>query len=292
MERNSSEYLKFIDEALELAKKLPKYFSKFSNHIYNNHQKIVIIVLMQKLKMTSREIIEWLKANEHTRLTIGLLKVPVHTTVLRFLKRVRNLISELFNIRQALSVAVDATGFEIEQKSYYYRTAWNSDRKQKTRRYIKLSIAVDTDNQLILAHKIRRGPRNDNIDFRRLLREIKTKYVMADKGYSSKKNRDFVFYNLKAMPIIPRKKNERAYKVMNGSRKLEFDDKLYHQRSKVETVFSVIKRKYGSVLRCKKFATQRVEIICKLIAYNLDRKIKILNFYFGGLHQSLRNKFL
>ena len=230
---------------------------------------------MQKLKMTSRDIVKWLEVNEFVRLSIGLSRVPVHTTILRFLKKVKNLIGKLLDIRQADSIAIDSTGFEAEQKSYYYRTVWNSEKKQKARRYVKLSVAVDTDKQLILTHKIRMGPRNDNIDFKGLLKELKVQYVIADKAYSSRKNRDFVFYNLRAKPIIPRKKNEGGYNVVHGRYKIEFDDKLYHQRSKVETVFSVIKRKYGSVLRSKKFATQRVELICKLIAYNLDRKIKI-----------------
>ena len=52
-----------------------------------------------------------------------------------------------------------------------------------------------------------------------------------------------------------------------------YNDKIYHQRSKVETIFSVIKRKYGSTLRSKSFAMQKKEVICKLIAYNLERLI-------------------
>jgi len=33
----------------------------------------------------------------------------------------------LLSIRKATTVAVDGTGFEMESKSYYYRTAWNQD---------------------------------------------------------------------------------------------------------------------------------------------------------------------
>ncbi len=63
MERTSN-YLKFIDEALDLAKAIPKYFSKFSNKIYCNHQKIALLVLRQKLKLTYRGLIEWLEVTE------------------------------------------------------------------------------------------------------------------------------------------------------------------------------------------------------------------------------------
>ena len=54
-------YLKFIDDALEMAKNIPRYFSKFSNKIYCNHQKLAMFVLMQKLKTTSRGVISWLR---------------------------------------------------------------------------------------------------------------------------------------------------------------------------------------------------------------------------------------
>lgn len=282
---NYSTYLKFVTEALELSRSIPKYFSRFSNKIYDNHQKLVIVVLMQKMKMTSREIVEWLKANEEIRLLIGLCnRIPVHTTVIRFLNRIKYLLNKFFSIRQACKLGIDASGFELETKSYYYRRVYNMKNKQKTKKYMKLSIAVDLDNQLILQHKIRRGPRNDNIDFKNLLNDLNVDYVLADKGYSSKANRKLVLEK-QGIPIIPYKKCDAVYRFPDNKR-LKFSKKLYGQRAKVETVFSVIKRKYGSVLRCKSFATQKAELTCKLIAYNLDRKIKMVGYYLLGLHQS------
>ncbi|MBU1245475.1 MAG: hypothetical protein KKB27_00565, partial [Nanoarchaeota archaeon] len=50
------------------------------------------------------------------------------------------------------------------------------------------------------------------------------------------------------------------------------------------------KRKYGSVLRNKTFATQKVELISKLIAYNLDRKQLIFNYFFKGCTRALLRK--
>ncbi|MBI2499440.1 hypothetical protein HYV88_04325 [Candidatus Woesearchaeota archaeon] len=44
----------------------------------------------------------------------------------------------------------------------------------------------------------------------------------------------------------------------------------------------VIKRKYGSVLRCRSFATQKAELISKLITYNLDRKLNYFLLIFRG----------
>jgi IS5 family transposase len=267
-----SDYLKFVDDALELAKAIPKYFSKFSNKIYCNHQKLAIYVLMQKFKTTTRGIISILRASSDIRLKLGLTRVPVHTTIVRFANKVRKQITKLLGIRQAVNVAVDATGFELESKSFYYRNIVNPicNRRKKTKKFMKLNLSVDTDKQMILTYKIRKSRVHESKDFEFLLKELNVDYVMADKGYSSKKNRRFVINKLKAIPVIPKKKSERNTYVSLG-KKLKFEDKKYHQRSKVETIFFVIKKKYGSVLRNRTYTTQKVELISKLIAYNLDR---------------------
>lgn len=278
-------YLKFIDDALELAKKLPKYFSKFSNKIYCNHQKLAIYILMQKLKLTTRGIVSYLRSNSDARMHLGLFKVPVHTTIIRFYTKIKKTIGFLLDIRQAATVAVDATGFELEAKSYYYRTVLNSDKKQKTKRYAKLSIAIDADKQFILNYRIRRKLRHDTKDFKYLLKDLICNQVIADKGYDDKNLRRFVITNLKALPIIPVRRRTNFYGYLKQNKKI--DGKDYHKRNKIETVFSVIKRRYGSVLRCRSFATQNVEVISKLITYNLDRSRNYLLLILEGCTRAL-----
>src|SRR3989344_2261505 len=95
------DYLKFVDSALEIAKKIPRYFSKFSNKIYCNHQKLAIYVLMQKLKLTTRGIISWLRSNADARLILGLYRVPVHTTIIRLVNRIKKQVHLVLGIRQA-----------------------------------------------------------------------------------------------------------------------------------------------------------------------------------------------
>jgi len=283
-------YLKFIDEALELAKEIPRHFSKFSNKIYCNHQKFAIIILMQKLKLTTRGVISFLKSNPTLCMHFGLFRIPVHTTVVRFFAKAKNLIGLLLKIRQANIVAVDSTGFELEAKSFYYRNVFNSDKKQKTKRYIKLSICIDTDKQLILSYKIRKKLRHDTKDFKYLLKDIACEQVAADKGYDDKKIRKFVLDKLNAVPQIPFRKNSGRNGSVNRTSNILFDEKIYHQRSKIETVFSVIKRRYGSVLRNKSYATQQAELISKLITYNLDRKLNYLLLIIEGCTRALKRK--
>jgi transposase len=258
MNKEYSDYLKFIDNALELAKALPRHFSKFSNKIYCNHQKFAIYVLMQKFKATTRGIVSILNASSDMRLHLGLSKVPSHSTIVRFVNKIRKYTSKLLGIRQAVTVAVDATGFELESKSYYYRTVWNSNRRKKTKKFMKLSLSVDTDKQLILTHKIRKGRHHDSKDFKFLVKELKCKHVIADKGYDSKELRKFCMFKLHAKPVIPYRRFSGKTKIRNQWKSIELDDKLYRRRPIVENIIFCVKRKYGSVLRNRTCATQKV----------------------------------
>ena len=284
------DYLKFVDSALETAKSIPKHFSKFSNKIYCNHQKFAIVILMQKLKLTTRGIVSWLRSNSDARLIIGLHKVPVHTTIIRFVKKIRKQIHLVLGIRQAHTVAIDATGFELEARSFYFRINRVPEYTRKTKKYMKLSLVIDTDKQLILKYKINKKAGRDNFKYvKNLIKDLKFKYLIGDKGYDSKYTRRFVINKLKAIPIIPSAWHNNFYGYLRKNKKISGEN--YHQRSKIETVFSVIKRKYGSVLRNKTYATQQVELISKLIAYNLDRKLNYLLMLIKGCTRAVNRYF-
>lgn len=55
----------------------------------------------------------------------------------------------------------------------------------------------------------------------------------------------------------------------------EFEKVLYHIRNLVETMFSVIKRKYGEEIKARKYWNQLKEIKIKLLVHNLDRYVKV-----------------
>ena len=51
----------------------------------------------------------------------------------------------------------------------------------------------------------------------------------------------------------------------------EFDESLYHQRNKTETIFSVIKRMFGENVTSRKISTQNRELMYRVITYNAYR---------------------
>jgi len=273
---NESVFKRFLVSARQLVNQIPRFSSAYSNKIYDNHQKMIILIFRQKMKMTYREIVKFFKFSTLARALLKLTRIPHHSTLVKFHNRTKTtLLNSLLCKKKARIAAIDASVFQTNHMSYHYANVWNRKDKRKYRRYLKVSIAIDTDTQYILSHMTRLGPRNDHIDFESVMKEIKCDFVVADRGYDSKSNRYFVLRNLGAIPQIPYRKNSSVLKFRGYRKKLEFNEKIYHQRSKVETVFSVIKRKYGNYVLSRSFESQKKEIILRMIAYNIDRKIII-----------------
>jgi transposase len=96
-----------------------------------------------------------------------------------------------------------------------------------------------------------------------------------DKGYDSEKIHELIRDTLNSCSLIPIR-NRRRKRISGYYRRLiaqSFDLDKYHQRNKVETVFSVLKRKFGESLKARKYQLQIKEIKIKVILYNLTRMI-------------------
>jgi transposase len=133
--------------------------------------------------------------------------------------------------------------------------------------------------------KSRKSPSNDNKDFIPLLKKmplIQAKEVAADKGYDCEANHRFVLNELNAEPLIPVKKNLAGChnnKLRKRMKRL-FDLnpsylQNYHQRSKVETIFSVMKRKFGDVLFSRSMRIKKKELKLRVILYDIYRIDKL-----------------
>ncbi len=80
---------------------------------------------------------------------------------------------------------------------------------------------------------------------------------------------------MNAYSLIPvrTRKRKRIFGVYRRELARSFDQTRYHQRNKVETVFSVLKRKFGEALKARKFHAQIKELKIKLILYNISKII-------------------
>ncbi len=283
-----SMFLDFIKIALDLCICLPEFLNKFSRKDFNVHQLLVLLVLKQKLKCSYETLIDDLKTRPIVLSMLGLRRLPHPSTVQKFSKRIKaDIIYYLLADcgrqikKKELKLAIDATGMHIEDGSFHYRKRLGLS--SKTRKNVKLSAAIDTQTQLVTAVKIRKSKASDNKDFICLVKKSaaikKIKIVVADKGYDDEKNHVFCHEKIKADCIIPpREKTKKKYRTKGYYRKklrYGYSKKKYHQRSKIESVFFVIKRLFGAILYSKEWHTQKIEVLCKIMAYNTYKLTKM-----------------
>jgi transposase len=108
-------------------------------------------------------------------------------------------------------------------------------------------------------------------------RGFTVKELSADKAYLSNENL-VAIEAARAVPYIPFKSNSRGTGRTDAWRRLwhmfeaRNDEFLthYHQRSNVESAFSMVKRKFGSSVRAKVLPAQINEVLLKCLCHNLS----------------------
>jgi len=166
--------------------------------------------------------------------------------------------------------------------------------KTRTRRFIKLTIGAELRTQIVTAIKVRRGPANDNVDFEPVVRRAHAikpiKVGIGDRGYDAEKNHELLRDELHAMSIIPARHARVPVWRTRGRYRKEmkrgYSKKTYHNRSKDETIFSVVKRTMGDEVRSVRAKAQNNEMRLKIISYNAARIASLTYFSLRGFLQS------
>ncbi len=175
--------------------------------------------------------------------------------------------------------AIDSTGFTTCGFNRWYNHRYGKDIDYK--KWIKCHFMCGIKTNIITSVKLTEETESDCKQFKELFtttaRNFDMKEISADKAYSSKENHDLVDA-LGADPYIMFKKNANGrargslvWKRMYHFYKLHEEKFLehYHKRSNVEATVSMLKRKFGSNVRSKKWDAQVNEVLCKIIAHNI-----------------------
>jgi len=313
-QKRETKLIKFVRRGIRIIKRARTPFrnSRFSNHIYNNHVHLVFLALRALSGMSYQCFIEWIENFDQLLVVLRIKQFPHFTTLQKFMARTpRRYLDILIVIStkgpdlRALVTGIDSTGFSLTNASHYYTTVLERNNKtgkggrpRKRRRikcYLKATFVGETRTQKILAVKIRRGPDNDGKDFIPVYKKLslmdnrKIKRTVGDKGYDDEKNHCFSREELGAYSIIPARKNRSPDYKTRGKYRREmragYSEKDYHQRSKMETINSVIKRIMGSTIRARLCKCQNREILFRVFAYNIKRGIVCI--YIVGFLESL-----
>jgi|TARA_Y100000034_G_scaffold108549_1_gene139001 transposase len=289
MEIITSKFKKVADFCYELFKiaELPLHFSKFSNKIYSNFQKLFLLVYKQFRKFTYEELLTDLADNHYLRAYLGFVKLPDYTTLIHFAKKLpASILDKLVLAFKKLvpepkRIAIDATGISLDNASPHYCKRIGLTHKKRP--FMKTSFVIDIDHFIILLCKMRKKTRHDTIDAKPLIKKLAKHYepevIYADRGYDSNSLFELCFEKLKAYPLILQKRLDVPKHKRRGTyRKLTydvFDYGEYLQRNRIETCNSMIKKRFASNVKSRLNKTQRVDIILRVVAYNIDRLLRL-----------------
>jgi len=189
--------------------------------------------------------------------------------------------------------AVDASGFSTSKHVTWFNTRYGHEQDNKS--WLKLHVTCGVKTHIITSCEVTGRYDHDSPQFPALInstaRHFKIKEVSADKAYSSKDNLKLVVKH-GGTPYIPFKKSatgeggglwEKLFHYYNLHRD-EFMGE-YHKRSNVESVFSMLKGKFGGFLKSKTDTAQINEALLKVLCHNLC--IVIHSMYELGIEPSL-----
>lgn len=175
--------------------------------------------------------------------------------------------------------AQDASGFTTSTKDNYFE-AKHLGAKQR-RKFVKCHLIVGVKTHVVTAVEVTDGNVNDSPYLPQLVGEtvangFKPKEISADKGYLSRENLAAI-EKVGAVPFIPFKVNSQGeegpllWRRMFHYFQFAREDFLrhYHKRSNVETVFAMIKAKFGPAIRSRDETAQKNEVLMKVLCHNL-----------------------
>jgi len=211
--------------------------------------------------------------SEVLRSALNLEEVPHYSTICKAVKRLREedlrrLLEEsskLLDVELEI-LAIDSTGLREDNASYYYAKI-----RKKRKSWTKMTVVVDVESQTILSEDVRMGPGNDGVVLREMFDKGKIpscEVLLADSGYDCKGNEEIAIFK----PI----RRGGCYKSedrINLFLRWLFCRivGLYGKRWMVETVFSIIKRRFGDRIKSRSPYSKFVESHLILIAYNIWR---------------------
>jgi len=285
-----SRNIRFIRAAVSIVKaiRITSYSSKYSKKIYTQYQLLVLILFKDYRNQHYRDFIEDVGDMESIQEELDLLGVPHFTTLQKFFCRIKALYLR-YAFRKTLDLfysnddpipitAIDSSGFTSGYSSHYYSVRTGKTRKH----FLKTSISVDTDQQVITGYIASKSRVHDTRHATRLLRQChkirRSDCYVIDRGYDSEAIHRLIREDLHADSIIPIRSwnNEFVGGIYRQEMARDFDDARYRRRQLVENKFSVLKRKFSGDLKARIFAIQMKEIAGKMIVCNIHRFLQFL----------------
>jgi transposase len=175
--------------------------------------------------------------------------------------------------------AVDSSGFSTTRFVRWFDVKYGNN--EEWHDWLKMHLICGVKTHIVASVEMSGATANDSPFFKPLVDQaaragFNMKEVSADKGYISMKNLQATV-DVGAVPFIPFKSNTQPDRGSDLWSKMFFyynykrEEFLahYHNRSNVESVFQMIKSKFGERLKSKTTTAQVNEALCKVLCHNL-----------------------
>lgn len=261
--------------------------NKHGTKPYDYRVIIALCILRILLRKTYADYEIEMRTDKRICRILGLQILPGKSTIQRGMKMLSmrllykiNLLMLAGFIKTKIDMMIDSSGIRIIGRSIWF--CLRIKKEISKRDCDKTHLAVSSQFMFIMNWKITRYKKNDCPFFKKLLAPFNLLGdVLADKGYLSRENFQLVA-DKGGEAFIPFKKGKKKgstdspkshpawkfayhfWKSLNG-----IYMGIYHQRSRIEAVFSALKRRYGDKLYCRKAGMRRKEMALRFIAYNL-----------------------
>jgi transposase len=243
---------------------MPRWLHHFGPKIYEFYQHLAALLIRFYCRLSYRRIKKLLDL-------LGIIcpsKSALQYTANKIPSWLWNKAIEITSGGMHHLIAIDSTGLSRTNPSYHYLRRIDG---KMPKMYVKLSSAFDTKRKKFCSAKVRIIPRHDVKDFNYLLREIKPKIIVADKGYDSNKIHKYCYENNIKVHIPTRDYGKPKHIRLSYRKKAArlFNKRVYHRRELIESGFHSIKSKYGSNIDSKNAKTIRADVYGRLLCHNL-----------------------
>jgi len=241
--------------------------------------------------MSGRRFVSALKESESKGLIV---KAAHYNSAFRYLENqeltplLKSLIEQSASPLSAVEsdFAVDSSGFATTSYARWFDHKWGKERKRQT--WVKTHMMCGVKTHIVTSVEATAYESADNLQFPALVEKTAKTFtineVSADKAYSGRKNLRAV-QAVGGTAFIPFMSHATG-KINKYHRYHKFDNlwhhmwhfynfnrevfmQHYHKRSNAETVFSMIKTKFGGAVRSKTPVAQVNEVLCKVLCHNI-----------------------
>lgn len=259
--------VKLVNKVKRLLRRLkcPRWLHHFGPKKYEFYEHICALLIRHYCKLSYRRTVKLFDL-------LGFI-CPSKSALQFTADKIRtNLWNKMLGITSGIKhhiIAIDSTGLSRTNPSYHYLKRIDGKWPKIP---VKLSVAFDTKTKKFCAVKIRVLPAHDIKDVKSLLKNIKTKILVADKAYDANWLHKYcIERNIEAhIPIrdYGKKIKHNHFSCRRKAAK-HFRLRTYHRREIIESGNHSHKAKFGSSVNSKKSTTIRSDLYGRLLCHNL-----------------------